>query len=72
MEQGSTKLAMGYVPQQPSRQFGQTVLQAVLLLQKLNACSINNLKKHLASGLPKRLSDLRCCSQALDEESNGS
>ncbi|GFQ65800.1 h15 domain-containing protein [Trichonephila clavata] len=50
MQQGPTNLAMGYVPQQPARQFGQTVLQAALLLQKLNACSINNLKKFLASG----------------------
>ncbi|GFX84296.1 h15 domain-containing protein [Trichonephila clavipes] len=50
MEQGSTNLAMGHVPQQPSRQFGQTVLQAALLLQKLNACSVNNLKKYLANG----------------------
>ncbi|GFY09564.1 hypothetical protein TNCV_4322421 [Trichonephila clavipes] len=50
MEQGPINLAMGYVPQQPSRQFGQTVLQAALFLQKLNTCSVSNLKEYLASG----------------------
>ncbi|GFT82193.1 h15 domain-containing protein [Nephila pilipes] len=49
MEQGPTNLAMGHPPQQSSKQFGQTVLQAALHLQKLNACSVSNLKKYLAN-----------------------
>ncbi|GFQ70427.1 h15 domain-containing protein [Trichonephila clavata] len=49
MLQAPTNLAMGHSPQQSSRQFGHSVLQAALLLQKLNACSVNNLKKYLAN-----------------------
>ncbi|GFT82190.1 h15 domain-containing protein [Nephila pilipes] len=48
MEQGPINLAIGYFPQQPSRKFGRIVLQSALHLQKLNVCSMNNLKKHLA------------------------
>ncbi|GFY67105.1 hypothetical protein TNIN_486541 [Trichonephila inaurata madagascariensis] len=36
----TTNLSMGYVP------------QAALLLQKLNACFVDNLEKYLASGHP--------------------
>ncbi|GFY70679.1 hypothetical protein TNIN_352131 [Trichonephila inaurata madagascariensis] len=55
MKRVSTNLALGYVPQQPSTKFGQTVLQAAILLQKLNACSINNLKKYMANGHNKSI-----------------
>ncbi|GFU32183.1 h15 domain-containing protein [Trichonephila clavipes] len=49
MLQTPTNLAMGHSPLQSSRQFGHSVLQAALLLQKFNSCSVNNLKKYLAN-----------------------
>ncbi|KAF8781500.1 hypothetical protein HNY73_011889 [Argiope bruennichi] len=37
------------IPQQRLAISGNTVLQAILHLQKLNGCSVNNLKKYLAN-----------------------
>ncbi|GFU80599.1 hypothetical protein TNCV_534731 [Trichonephila clavipes] len=55
MKRGTTELALGYVPQQLWMKYGKANLQAAILLQKLNAYSVNNLKKYMAIGHNKSI-----------------
>ncbi|GBM80882.1 hypothetical protein AVEN_213680-1 [Araneus ventricosus] len=49
MDQNFASLAVATLPLQRPAINGNVVLQAILHLQKLNGCSVNNLKKYLAS-----------------------
>ncbi|GBL90418.1 hypothetical protein AVEN_175593-1 [Araneus ventricosus] len=49
MDQNFANPAVATLPLQRSAINGNVVLQAILHLQKLNGCSVNNLKKYLAS-----------------------
>ncbi|GBM23959.1 hypothetical protein AVEN_132887-1 [Araneus ventricosus] len=49
MDQNFASLAAATLPLQRPAINGNVVLQAILHLQKLNGCSVNNLKKYLAS-----------------------
>ncbi|GBL97609.1 hypothetical protein AVEN_49124-1 [Araneus ventricosus] len=49
MDQNFASPAVATLLQQSSAMNGNVVFQAILHLQKLNGCSVNNLKKYLAS-----------------------
>ncbi|GBN25731.1 hypothetical protein AVEN_61348-1 [Araneus ventricosus] len=49
MDQNFASIAVATLPLQKPAINGNVVLQAILHLQKLNGCSVNNLKKYLAS-----------------------
>ncbi|GBN53313.1 hypothetical protein AVEN_49778-1 [Araneus ventricosus] len=49
MDQNFASPAVATLPLQRPAINGNVVLQAILNLQKLNGCSVNNLKKYLAS-----------------------